>query len=150
MDNTGSPSTVEEYTDLDVPSLPRGLPEVLAPLHGSGVVGPDAISAAVDAEPYLERRILNQINGRLRRPVDDLERGVQMVGPITAAGLIVELSMRQWSTLLEGPAAPCLARLICHSEATGALAQRLLTNQPDEDAEPDQNQPDQGRKTSFR
>lgn len=121
--------------ELQMPPLPRVLPRVLGPLHESGFTDQEAVFAAIDCEPDLADKILNHLNAQLRRSISEVERAVQMVGPTTAAGLIIGLSLQKWRALRDGPAGSCLLRLIYHSEATAALTQKLLRRHPDEDPE---------------
>lgn len=144
MDNVELPSVIENDSDLQVPPLPWALPEVLGPLHESGFAGAEAVSAAVDCDPRLESGILRRINSHLRRPIGELGPAVQMIGPVTAAGLVVELSMRRWRPLRDGPAGPQLTRLIYHSEATAALTQRLLRGSSGGGEPPDGDDPSKG------
>ncbi|WP_251979973.1 HDOD domain-containing protein [Salinibacter ruber] len=144
MDNVELPSVIENDSDLQVPPLPWALPEVLGPLHESGFAGAEAVSAAVDCDPRLESGILRRINSHLRRPIGELDPAVQMIGPVTAAGLVVELSMRRWRPLRDGPAGPQLTRLIYHSEATAALTQRLLRGSSGGGEPPDRDDPSKG------
>lgn len=135
MSDIESSETTGRGGDLQMPPLPRVLPKVLGPLHESGFTDQEAVFAAIDCEPDLADRILNHLNTQLRRPVSEVERAVQMVGPTTAAGLIIGLSLRKWRTLRDGPAGSCLLRLIYHSEATAALTQKLLRRHPGGDPE---------------
>lgn len=142
MSNTESSEATGRGADLQMPPLPRVLPKILGPLHESGFADQEAVFAAIDCEPDLADRILNHLNVQLRRSISDVERAVQMVGPTTAAGLIIGLSLRKWRALRDGPAGSCLLRLIYHSEATAALTQKLLRKHPGGDAESSDRDPE--------
>jgi HD-like signal output (HDOD) protein len=142
MSDIDSSKATGRGANLQMPPLPRVLPKVLGPLHESGFTDQEAVFAAIDCEPDLADRILNHLNVQLRRPVSEVERAVQMVGPTTAAGLIIGLSLQKWRALRDGPAGSCLLRLIYHSEATAALTQKLLRRHPGRDPESSDNDPE--------
>lgn len=126
--------------DLRLPPLPQTLPQVLELLHRPGFVPAEELAEVVQGDPAAVARLLKHINSAyygLRRSITSVERAIRMMGPTTAAGTVIGLRMLEMEDLLHGPAGPCLARLLRHSESTAFLTQYLLGR-----AAPEANAPD--------
>jgi HD-like signal output (HDOD) protein len=88
----------------------------------------------MECDSTLEERVLSRINSQLPRTVGDVGQAVGMVGPTTAAGIVIRLSMNKLNVLRRGPAGSCVRQLIQHSEATAILARHLLRRRHPEPA----------------
>lgn len=115
--------------DLRLPPLPHTLPHILERLHAPEPLSVGEVTGVVREDPAVLSRILKHVNSSyygLRRSVTDVERAVCMMGPRAAAGTVVSLSMLGIDDLMDGPAEPCVRRLLRHSEATAVVARYLL------------------------
>lgn len=110
---------------LDLPPIPRPLLAVLRHLHSSVFADEEAVRTALQCDPSLEEDVLRRINTQLAHPKDSLKQAIQMLGPTTVAGIVLQLSMRELHALRNGPAGSCLVRLVQHSEGTAILARHL-------------------------
>ncbi|WP_259253820.1 HDOD domain-containing protein [Salinibacter ruber] len=120
--------------NLSLPPIPRVLPRILSRLHAAEFVDKEDILAVMECDPTLEERILSYINSQLPRIVGDVGQAVRMVGPTTAAGIVIRLSMSKLNVLRRKTAGSCVRQLIQHSEATAILARHLLCRQRPEPA----------------
>jgi HD-like signal output (HDOD) protein len=119
--------------ELRLPPLPQTLPEILQLLHEPGLTDPDALAEIAQRDPAVVARLLQQINSAyygLRRSVTSVDRAIRMLGPSTAAGAVISLSMLRMRKLMEGPAGTCFTRLVRHSVGTAFLSRYLLRELP--------------------
>lgn len=114
-----------EDPGLELPPVPRPLLAVLRHLHGSVFADEKAVRRALQCNSDLKENVLRRINAQLAHPKDSLKQAIQMLGPTTVAGIILQLGMRELHTLRNGPAGSCLVRLVQHCEGTAILARHL-------------------------
>lgn len=115
--------------DLRLPPLPHTLPHLLERLHTPGPLSVEEVTGVVREDPAVLGRILKHVNSSyygLRRSVTDVERAVSVMGPQAAIGTVVSLCMLEIDDLMDGPAEPCVRRLLRHSEATAVITRYLL------------------------
>lgn len=124
-----APRRTLQGLELRCPPLPQTLLQALELMKMPEKMGVGPITEIVSRDPVVAARLLHTANSAhygLRKQIGSVDRAVVMLGPVAVAGIILGMHMLRLRTIVEGPTAECIERLVRHSTATAYLTRHLI------------------------
>lgn len=131
-------SPASDELDLRCPPLPQTL--MLAAELSNQAEPPELEQAVqlVEKDPVAITRLLKIVNSAYyaqRGTITSIPRAVLILGPSSAVGIVMSMSMLELRSALDKTTAVPFVNLVRHSVATAFLAQRLIHRDPAYDSE---------------
>lgn len=118
-------------TVLTTPEFPPALSRSMAIMDSAEYVEPAEVAAMIEGERAVSHALLQTVNSAyygLHRPVEQVERAVILLGPLTVTGTAMAMELLQLQQHFEGTARRAFIALIRHSAATAFVARHIVND----------------------